>query len=188
MVISPGVPPTAASVVALRAQGVAVISEIELALRCMPLVPYIAVTGTNGKTTTTAMIGHLLRALGYDTAEAGNIGTPLTEVALRDTPPAWIALELSSFQLHDTPSIDPTVGVLTNLTPDHLDRYSTVDEYYADKARLFANASPTSCWIINSDDSTSLTLTSTVQGTRLYFSTTSLPNTSANLKPADCFL
>ena len=84
---------------------------------------------------------HLLAGLGYDAVEAGNIGTPLAEIALRERQPEWIALEMSSFQLHDTPSIAPTVGVLTNLSADHLDRYASVEEYYADKALLFRNAS-----------------------------------------------
>jgi UDP-N-acetylmuramoylalanine--D-glutamate ligase len=98
------------------------------------------------------MIGRLLRALGHDAPDAGNIGTPLAELALRPVPPAWAALELSSFQLHDTPSVDPTVGVVTNLGPDHLDRYDGVEEYYADKARLFANAGAQSRWVLNGDD------------------------------------
>jgi UDP-N-acetylmuramoylalanine--D-glutamate ligase len=80
-------------------------------------------------------------------------------------------LELSSFQLHDTPSVEPAVGILTNLTPDHLDRYSTVDEYYGDKMRLFANATSHSRWVLNGDDAESLARTSGVVGEKLYFST-----------------
>ena len=171
VVASPGIPPTAPPLVAARERGVEVISEIELALRAVPALRYVAVTGTNGKTTTTALIGHLLRALGHDAVDAGNIGTPLAAVALRDPCPGWVALELSSFQLHDTPSVAPAVGVLTNVTPDHLDRYPTVDAYYADKALLFTNASPTSRWVLNADDPISLTMTASVAGERLYFST-----------------
>jgi UDP-N-acetylmuramoylalanine--D-glutamate ligase len=90
--------------------------------------------------------------LGYDAVDAGNIGLPLSAVALRDRLPDWVALELSSFQLHDTPSVNPTVGVLTNLSPDHLDRYPSAEAYYADKARLFAHAHRGSITVDNADD------------------------------------
>src|SRR6185437_10623264 len=106
VVASPGVPPDAPPLVRARSAGVPVVSEIEVGLRYLTAATrYIAITGTNGKTTTTAMVGHLLRALGLTAVDAGNIGTPLTEIALVATPPAWVALEVSSFQLHDTPSI-----------------------------------------------------------------------------------
>ena len=158
VVASPGVPPDAPPLAAARAAGREPVGEIEVALHYLPGLRYVAVTGTNGKTTTTAMIGHLLRALGHDAPDAGNIGMPLAELALRERPPAWAALELSSFQLHDTPSVRPTVGVVTNLSPDHLDRYASVDDYYADKARLFANATPDSRWVLNGEDSGVLAL------------------------------
>jgi UDP-N-acetylmuramoylalanine--D-glutamate ligase len=170
VVVSPGVPPDAVAVVAAQRGNVEIISEIELALRVMPPVPYIAVTGTNGKTTTTALIAHLLRALGHRAIDAGNIGTPLTEVALKTPRPDWIALEMSSFQLHDTPSIAPAVGVLTNLSPDHLDRYPSVDAYYADKMHLFANANAQSRWVLNGDDGISLDYTRDVAGEQFRFS------------------
>ncbi|HEV7704373.1 MAG TPA: UDP-N-acetylmuramoyl-L-alanine--D-glutamate ligase, partial [Gemmatimonadaceae bacterium] len=152
VVASPGVPPDAPPLAAARAAKVPIVSEIEVALRALEGVRYIAITGTNGKTTTTALVGHLMRTLGRRVAEAGNIGMPFTEIALRTDRPDWVALELSSFQLHDTPSIDPAVGVLTNLSPDHLDRYASADEYYADKALLFRNASDSSVWVLNADD------------------------------------
>ncbi|MDF1504210.1 UDP-N-acetylmuramoyl-L-alanine--D-glutamate ligase [Roseisolibacter sp. H3M3-2] len=152
VVASPGVPPDAPPLAAARGANVAVVGEIEVALHYLPDLRYVAVTGTNGKTTTTALVGHLLRALGLDAVDAGNIGTPLAELALRERPPAWAALELSSFQLHDTPSVAPTVGVVTNLSPDHLDRYPTLEAYYSDKARLFANAGGGSRWVLNADD------------------------------------
>ena len=158
VVASPGVPPDAPPLVTAGERGVPIVGEIEVALRFLPRTRSIAVTGTNGKTTTTAMVGHLLRALGAVATDAGNIGTPLADVALADRHPAWVALELSSFQLHDTPSIAPDVGVVTNLGPDHLDRYATADEYYADKARLFANAHPGSRWVLNGDQEEVLTL------------------------------
>lgn len=158
VVASPGVPPDAPPLAAARAAGVPVVGEVEVALHYLPALRYVAVTGTNGKTTTTALAGHLLRALGRDAVDAGNIGTPLAELALRERPPAWAALELSSFQLHDTPSVRPAVGVVTNLAPDHLDRYASVGDYYEDKARLFANADAGSRWVLNADDAEVLAL------------------------------
>ena len=158
VVASPGVPPGAPPLARARAAGVPVVGEIEIALQFLPKTRVIAITGTNGKTTTTALVGALLRASGRTAIDAGNIGTPLAAVALGASHPEWIALELSSFQLHDTPSIAPEVGVVTNLSPDHLDRYSTVDEYYQDKALIFRNMSATSKWVLNADDPATLTL------------------------------
>jgi UDP-N-acetylmuramoylalanine--D-glutamate ligase len=170
VVVSPGLPPEAPPIRAAQAAGVPVISEIEFALRYLESAKIIAVTGTNGKTTTTALIGHILRGLGVDAVDAGNIGTALTEIALREPLPEWIALEMSSFQLHDTPSLTPTVGVLTNLSPDHLDRYPSEREYYADKALLFANATETSRWVVNADDERSQLMTANIHGHKYTFS------------------
>ena len=170
VVVSPGVPPDAAPLVTARAHGVRVFSEIEVALRALPGVPYVGITGTNGKTTVTALAAHLLRALGRDTVEAGNIGTPLSDIALGEHRPDWMVLELSSFQLHDTPSVAPAIGVLTNLAPDHLDRYRTLEEYYADKQRLFANATETSVRVVNADDPEVMRRTAAVPGRPKRFS------------------
>lgn len=180
VVVSPGVPPSAAPIEAARTAGVPVVSEVEVALARLPGVRYIAVTGTNGKTTTTALVAHLLRALGRRAVAAGNIGMPLAQIALGDPLPEWVALELSSFQLHDTPSVDPTVGILTNLSPDHLDRYSSVDDYYADKARLFANAGPRSVWVLNADDSAVMAVGAKAAGRHLRFSVSD-PTADAHL-------
>jgi UDP-N-acetylmuramoylalanine--D-glutamate ligase len=152
VVVSPGVPPDAAPLAVARARGVRVASEVEVALHFLADSRIIAVTGTNGKTTTTALIAHILQQISGDAVEAGNIGTALSEVALGARQPKWIALEMSSFQLHDTPSLHPRVGVLTNLSPDHLDRYPSVEAYYADKAKLFSSARPDSHWVVNADD------------------------------------
>ncbi len=151
VVASPGVPPTAPPLVVAAELGIPVVGEMEVALQAMPALRYIAITGTNGKTTTTALVGHILRGFVH-AVEAGNIGTALAEFALQSPQPEWAALECSSFQLHDTPGMAPTVGVVTNLSPDHLDRYASVDEYYGDKARLFTNATPASRWVLNGDD------------------------------------
>lgn len=170
VVASPGVPPTAPPFQAARDAGIAIVSEIEIGLRFLPRLNYIAITGTNGKTTTTALVGHLLRSLGRHAATAGNIGTPLTELALAAHGPDWVALEVSSFQLHDTPSIDPRVGILTNLSANHLDRYTSVEEYFGDKALLFQNAHPGSRWVTNADDAAVQEMTRTIAGVQCRFS------------------
>ena len=170
VVLSPGIPPDAPPVMAARAAAVPIVSEIEVALDFLTGSKVIAVTGTNGKTTTTALIAHILRALGKNSVPAGNIGMPLSALAVRKEKPEWIALEMSSFQLHDTPGIKPLVGVLTNLSPDHLDRYASVEEYYGDKARLFANADDRSRWVVNGDDPAAMAMTGKVKGKRHLFS------------------
>jgi UDP-N-acetylmuramoylalanine--D-glutamate ligase len=170
VVTSPGVPPSARPLAYAREKRVPIASEVEIALGFLEGARVIAVTGTNGKTTTTALIAHLLRGLDLEAVEAGNIGTPLSEIAAREHQPKWISLEMSSFQLHDTPSLKPDVGVLTNLSPDHLDRYSTVEEYYADKARLFANANGDSVWVVNGDDEAVQAMSRDVAGLKYAFS------------------
>ena len=169
-IVSPGVPPDAPPIAAARRAGVPVQAEAELGLEALDGVPYIAVTGTNGKTTTTALIAHLLASTGCHAEAAGNIGTPLSEIALEPVPPEWLAVELSSFQLHDMECVEPDVGVLTNLAPDHLDRYAALVEYYADKRRLFQRASDDSVWVTNADDPASQEVARGVAGRQLRFS------------------
>lgn len=172
VVASPGIPPTAPALATAREKDIPVRSEIEIALAAMSATRVIAVTGTNGKSTTTEMIGRILGELGVAAVAAGNIGRPLSEVAAQTKTPEWIALEISSFQLHDTPSLKPDVGVLTNLSPDHLDRYPSVEEYYADKALLFRNAGAQSVWVSNADDYDSVRMTAGVPGRHARFSLT----------------
>ena len=170
VVVSPGVPPEAAPLAAARAAGVPVVSEVRVALDALQSTRVIAVTGTNGKSTTTALIAHLLVATGHRARAAGNIGHALSEIALANDPPEWVALEMSSFQLHDTPDFSPSVGVLTNLAPDHLDRYAGVAEYYADKQRLFGGAKAASCWVTNADDAAVQRMAAGVPGAHYRFS------------------
>ena len=139
----------------------------------LPHQRYVAITGTNGKTTTTSLVHQLLQGLGYDAVAAGNIGTPLSEVALREKQPDWVALETSSFQLHDAASIAPAVGILTNLSANHLDRYDSVDAYFADKRQLFRNANDHSVWVSNADDAAVQEMVQGVAGRHLRFSTSS---------------
>jgi UDP-N-acetylmuramoylalanine--D-glutamate ligase len=148
---------------------VPIVSEVDVGYQALLGVEYAAITGTNGKTTTTALTGHLLQSAGLKAVAAGNIGRPLSQVALDNDRPEWIALELSSFQLHDTHDLVPAVGAMTNLAPDHLDRYATLEEYYADKDRLFVNATAASCWITNGDDAEVERRSAAVPGTHLRF-------------------
>jgi len=169
-VVSPGIPPGAPPIASAHRAGVPVVAEAALGLEAMPGVRYIAVTGTNGKSTTTALVGHLLGHAGYRAIAAGNIGMPLCEVAIAPILPEWLAVELSSFQLHDMPVVGPVAGILTNLEPDHLDRYRSLADYFADKALLFRDAEAGSLWIINADNAPSLEMTRNVPGRRLLFS------------------
>ncbi|MGH7592482.1 MAG: UDP-N-acetylmuramoyl-L-alanine--D-glutamate ligase [Gemmatimonadales bacterium] len=170
LILSPGIAPEAGVVRAAVGAGVPVLAEAQLGLDAMAGVPSVIVTGTNGKTTTTAMVDHLLRTAGRHGVAAGNIGTPLSAVAMAEPLPEWLAVELSSFQLHDCPDLAPTVGILTNLAPDHLDRYPTLAAYYADKGRLFSNARATSIWVSNLDDVDSRAMAANVVGRHLAFS------------------
>lgn len=171
VVTSPGVPPDAPPLATARAEGIPIVSEVEIGLRFLPALRYVAITGTNGKTTTTALTAHLLRALGLRAEAAGNIGRPLSELALSPEPAPWVALEVSSFQLHDLPSITPEVGVLTNLSGNHLDRYASIDAYYGDKALLYRNATAASNWVVNGDDAAARGLAAGVAGLQVEFST-----------------
>jgi UDP-N-acetylmuramoylalanine--D-glutamate ligase len=136
VVKSPGVPEAAGPIVAARAHGVPVISEIELGARLLPN-PLLVVTGTNGKTTTTALLGAVLEADGVPVEVAGNIGRPLTSLVGSADDGAWVVCELSSFQLEDVETLKPRVAVLTNLEPDHLDRHGSFDAYARAKLRAF---------------------------------------------------
>jgi UDP-N-acetylmuramoylalanine--D-glutamate ligase len=173
VVVSPGVPPDAPPLTAARDAGVEIVSELDLGFRAVAATGdtrCIAITGTNGKTTTTALVAHLLAAAGLKAAAAGNIGRPLADVALAGDRYPWLSVEVSSFQLHDSPHFAPDVGIVTNLAPDHLDRYPSVDAYYADKRLLFRNAGPTQVWVLNADDPAVLELARGAQGRRALFS------------------
>jgi UDP-N-acetylmuramoylalanine--D-glutamate ligase len=170
LVVSPGVPPDAPPLAAARAAGVEIVAELDLGWRALAGVRAIAVTGTNGKTTTTALVTHLLRVAGLKAEAAGNIGRPLADVALSGERYEWLAVEVSSFQLHDSPHFAPDIGILTNLAPDHLDRYPSVTAYYADKRLLFRNARAASVWVLNADDAAGLELARGAAGRQVHFS------------------
>jgi UDP-N-acetylmuramoylalanine--D-glutamate ligase len=170
VVVAPGVPPEVPPLAAARSAGLAIYAETDIGFLALRGTRCIGITGTNGKTTTTSLIAQGMAAAGLRAETAGNIGRPLCDVALADRPPEWLALELSSFQLHDTPHLRPAIGVLTNLAPNHLDRYHSLEEYYGDKALLFRNAADDSIWISNADDSAVRAMVSPVAGRHLRFS------------------
>lgn len=138
VVKSPGVPASAPVIVAARTAGVPVISEIELGAR-MLLNPIIGITGTNGKTTTTALLGAMFVAAGVAAEVAGNIGRPLTSLVDTIDPNSWIVCELSSFQLEDIDTLCPRIAVFLNLEPDHIDRHGSFEAYRDAKLRIFEN-------------------------------------------------
>jgi UDP-N-acetylmuramoylalanine--D-glutamate ligase len=171
VVVAPGVPPDVPALETARRAGLEIYAEVDVGFVALRETRCIGITGTNGKTTTTSLIAHVMNTAGLRAETAGNIGRPLCDVARSEHPPAWLALELSSFQLHDAPHIRPAVGVLTNLAPNHLDRYATLDEYYGDKARLFRNANAKSVWVTNADDPAVQGMIRSVPGTHVRFST-----------------
>ena len=132
---SPGVPAEAPPVAHARERGIPVWSEIELGWRLLAPRPFIGVTGTKGKTTTTELLGAMFRAAGRAVEVAGNVGRPLTSVEASED--AWIVCELSSFQLEDVETLQPRIGVLLNLAPDHLDRHGSFEAYANAKLRMF---------------------------------------------------
>ena len=138
MVKSPGVPRDAPLVEAARRRNTTVWSEIELGSRLIPN-PILGVTGTNGKTTTSELLGAIFHAAGKPVSVAGNVGRPLTGLEGIVPADAWVVCELSSFQLEDIESFRPQVAVLLNLTPDHLDRHGTFEDYKTAKLRIFEN-------------------------------------------------
>jgi UDP-N-acetylmuramoylalanine--D-glutamate ligase len=138
LVKSPGVPGESPLPAAARARGIPVWSEVELGFRLLRN-PFVGVTGTNGKTTTSELLGAMFRAAGRPVAVAGNVGRPLTSFDGALDPDAWVVCELSSFQLEDIHRLRPRVAVLLNLEPDHLDRHGSYDAYRDAKLRIFEN-------------------------------------------------
>ena len=175
LVVSPGIPPSAEVLAAPGVRGLPVISELELAFRFLD-APVIAVTGTNGKTTTTAWIGSMLERAGVKVGVGGNIGRALSELAAdREAEYDWVVAEVSSFQLHNIDRFKPAIGVFLNLCPDHLDWHTDVEHYYADKARLFDDAGPESRWVLNGEDEEVLRLAAGSPGGVRYFRVASQP-------------
>jgi UDP-N-acetylmuramoylalanine--D-glutamate ligase len=170
VVLSPGVPEIP-ELAAARAAGVAVTGELELASRFVTST-LVAITGTNGKSTTTTLVGDMLRATGRPTFVGGNLGEPLAEAV--DTPAAapggYCVVEVSSFQLETVETFHPHVAVLLNITADHLDRYDGMDGYAAAKTRIFAAQRPSDFAIVNLDDPIAVGASDGIAGRRVGFS------------------
>jgi UDP-N-acetylmuramoylalanine--D-glutamate ligase len=169
IVVSPGVPVDAPMLVQARAMGEAVIGEIELAARFLP-GPMVAITGSNGKTTTTTLTGEILTASGIPTLVGGNIGTPAISLTDRANPETAVVLEVSSFQLETIQTFRPKVAVVLNVTPDHLDRHRTFEAYVDAKARVFENQRGDDFTILNEDDPTCVTMAARTQAQVFWFS------------------
>jgi UDP-N-acetylmuramoylalanine--D-glutamate ligase len=159
LILTPGVPLTHPkphwTVLAAQQAGVEVIGDVELFCRerklHAPDAPFIAITGTNGKSTTTALVAHLIREAGFDTQMGGNIGTAILSLEPPQTGRVHV-IEMSSYQIDLTPSLAPSVGILLNVTPDHIDRHGNIEHYAAVKERLVANVQATGTAIIGVDD------------------------------------
>jgi UDP-N-acetylmuramoylalanine--D-glutamate ligase len=181
VVISPGVPYRLAPLEAVRRRGVKVISELELASQFFKS-PLLAITGTNGKSTTVTLIGKFLAESGKRAFVGGNLGTALSEAAVEDlragqagkpSPFDYLVVEVSSFQLETIDRFHPWIAALLNVTVDHQDRYESLDEYIAAKQRIFENQTASDFALFNLDDSRVAALRHRVPGKRLGFTTTS---------------
>ena len=169
IVVSPGVPVDAPLLVQARALGEVVIGEIELAAQFWP-GPIVAITGSNGKTTTTTLTGEILAAGGLPTLVGGNIGTPAISLAERAKPETVTVLEISSFQLETIQTFRPKIAVVLNVTPDHLDRHRTFEVYVDAKARIFENQQSGDFAVLNEDDPTCVSLAARTRAKVFWFS------------------
>jgi UDP-N-acetylmuramoylalanine--D-glutamate ligase len=169
IVVSPGVPVDASPLVQARALGESVIGEIELAAQFLP-GPIVAITGSNGKTTTTTLAGEIMTAGGFPALVGGNIGTPAISLAERANPETVIVLEISSFQLETIQTFRPKIAVVLNVTPDHLDRHRTFEVYADAKARVLENQQASDFAVLNADDPTCVTMGTRTQAQLFWFS------------------
>jgi UDP-N-acetylmuramoylalanine--D-glutamate ligase len=169
IVVSPGVPMDTPALVQARSLGEAVIGEVELAAQFLP-GPIVAITGSNGKTTTTTLTGEILTASGFPALVGGNIGTPAISLVERAQPETAIVLEISSFQLETIKTFRPKVAVILNVTPDHLDRHRTFGAYVNAKARIFENQTSADFAVLNEDDPTCVSLASRTRAQVFWFS------------------
>jgi UDP-N-acetylmuramoylalanine--D-glutamate ligase len=151
IVVSPGVPLDTPELVQARNFGRAIIGELELAARFLH-GRTLAITGSNGKTTTTSLVGEILEEAGFPTLVGGNIGVPVVALIDQSTAETWSVLEVSSFQLESTELFHPAIAVILNITPDHLDRHGTFENYARAKERIFAAQTPHDCVVLNADN------------------------------------
>jgi UDP-N-acetylmuramoylalanine--D-glutamate ligase len=151
IVVSPGVPLDTPELVQVRKFGLPIIGELELAARFLK-GRILAITGSNGKTTTTALAGEILKEAGLPTLVGGNIGVPVVSLIEESTDDTWSVLEVSSFQLESTEQFHPAIAVILNITPDHLDRHGSFENYARAKERIFAAQQPNDCVVLNADN------------------------------------
>ncbi len=151
IVVSPGVPLDTPELTQARNFGRPIIGELELAARFLR-GKTLAITGSNGKTTTTTLVGEILEAAGFNTLVGGNIGVPVVALIDESTPETWSVLEVSSFQLESTEQFHPEIAVILNITPDHLDRHGTFENYARAKERIFAAQTPEDFLVLNADN------------------------------------
>jgi len=171
IVLSPGVPADLEPLEEARRHGATVIGEVELASYFLQ-GPIMGITGSNGKTTTTALAGHILRESKIAVQVGGNIGTPVTAMIDPSRPDQWNVLELSSFQLETIRRFRAHIAVALNVTPDHLDRHHTFEKYAAAKGRLFETQRPNDLAVLNADDPVCVQYASLTQAAPLWFSST----------------
>ncbi len=169
IVVSPGVAWDHPELKRARDEGVTVWPELELGWQLVRPYKTVAVTGTNGKTTVTALIGHLLKTAKRTTLVGGNIGTPLSALVSQVTPKTYLVLEVSSYQLEAQQSFHPNVGIFLNLTPDHLARHKTMAGYADAKARLFDNFTPSDTAILNGRDAWAKKIAATLRSQIIFF-------------------
>jgi UDP-N-acetylmuramoylalanine--D-glutamate ligase len=151
IVVSPGVPLNTPELMQVKSFGLQVIGELELAARFLK-GKILAITGSNGKTTTTALVGEILEKAGIPTLVGGNIGVPVVSLIEQSTDETWSVLEVSSFQLESTFQFHPSIAVILNITPDHLDRHGTFENYALAKERIFAAQDENDCVVLNADN------------------------------------
>ena len=151
IVVSPGVPANVPELMQVRAMGMHIIGELELGAEYLQ-GEVVAITGSNGKTTTTTLVGEILKASGRTTLVGGNIGRPVVELAEESTPEAWSVLEVSSFQLETVETFKPRIALVLNITPDHLDRHGSFENYAAAKARITEFQTADDFLVLNAED------------------------------------
>lgn len=169
VVTSPGVPLTIPIIAEAYRCGVPVIGEAELAY-CMTKAPFVAITGTNGKTTTTTLTGEIFKNSGRKTYTVGNIGDPISNYVMEATPEDVFVTEISAFQLETINKFRPVASAILNLSPDHMDRYGTMENYIAAKARIFENQRGEDFLVLNADDEQVCELGRQAQCRKYYFS------------------
>ena len=168
IVLSPGVPHAIPQIQRAKDKGIDVLGEIELASKFIDQ-PVIAITGTNGKTTTTTLLGEMLKSSGFNVFVGGNIGSPLIGYVDREEKAEIVVVEVSSFQLDTIESFKPKVGVLLNITEDHLDRYKDFTAYAKSKCRIFENQNSSDTAVLNGDDPLIRKLTENIKSNKLFF-------------------